>query len=215
MSWRGGNANQVRPGSTGAMVRSAGRLARATVSALLVLMMSWLLAVPAAALKPIIVTSEKDHIEITTLGDGYAGRGDSLMVETAAGGDGVTGRISVKAATPGTNPNWIVFALTNPTDKPIERWLTADRYTMAGSGVIWPDLDARREGHFEPRVILSTAHPAKFPDAIEKITGERPPLPERLSSLMTDEERFERVPGDLAAVQRFVEERARAVREAS
>lgn len=74
---------------------------------------------------------------------------------------------------------------------------------------------ARREGHFEPRVILSTAHPAKFPDAIEKITGERPPLPERLSSLMTDEERFERVPGDLAAVQRFVEERARAVREAS
>ena len=74
---------------------------------------------------------------------------------------------------------------------------------------------ARREGHYEPRVVLSTAHPAKFPDAIEKITGERPPLPERLSSLMTDEERFERVPGDLAAVQRFVEERARAVREAS
>lgn len=152
MSWRGGNANQVRPGSTGAMVRSAGRLARATVSALLVLMMSWLLAVPAAALKPIIVTSEKDHIEITTLGDGYAGRGDSLMVETAAGGDGVTGRISVKAATPGTNPNWIVFALTNPTDKPIERWLTADRYTMAGSGVIWPDLDARRIEAVTPSV---------------------------------------------------------------
>ena len=152
MSWRGGNASQDRPGSTGAMVRSTVRLARATLSALLVLMMSWLLAVPAAALKPIVVTSEKDHIEITTLGDGYAGRGDSLMVETAAGGDGVTGRISVKAATPGTNPNWIVFALTNPTDKPIERWLTADRYTMAGSGVIWPDLDARRIEAVTPSV---------------------------------------------------------------
>lgn len=68
----------------------------------------------------IVVTSDKDHIEITTLGDAYEGRGDNLMVETAIGGDGISGRISVKAVTPGTNPNWIVFALTNPTDKPIE-----------------------------------------------------------------------------------------------
>ena len=37
-----------------------------------------------------------------------------------------------------------MFALTNPTDKPIERWLTADRYNIIGSGVVWPDLDARR-----------------------------------------------------------------------
>jgi diguanylate cyclase (GGDEF)-like protein/PAS domain S-box-containing protein len=122
----------------------ARRLARSALSGLLVFLFCWSLAVPASALKPIVVTPEKDRLEITTLGDAYEGRGDSLMIETAAGGDGVTGRISVKAATPGTNPNWIVFALTNPTDKPIERWLTADRYTMAGSGVIWPDLDARR-----------------------------------------------------------------------
>jgi diguanylate cyclase (GGDEF)-like protein/PAS domain S-box-containing protein len=122
----------------------ARRLARSALSGLLVFLSCWALAAPASALKPIVVTPEKDHLEITTLGDAYEGRGDSLMIETAAGGDGVTGRISVKAATPGTNPNWIVFALTNPTDKPIERWLTADRYTMAGSGVIWPDLDARR-----------------------------------------------------------------------
>ncbi|MGW8206153.1 MAG: EAL domain-containing protein, partial [Hyphomicrobiaceae bacterium] len=122
----------------------ARRLARSALSGLLVFLFCWPLAAPASALKPIVVTPEKEHLEITTLGDAYEGRGDSLMIETAAGGDGVTGRISVKAATPGTNPNWIVFALTNPTDKPIERWLTADRYTMAGSGVIWPDLDARR-----------------------------------------------------------------------
>ena len=101
-------------------------------------------ATPAFALKPVAVTPEQDRIEITTLGEAYEGRGDSLMVETAAGGDGVGGRMSVKAATSGTNPNWIVFALTNPTDKPIERWLTADRYTVSGSGIVWPDLDARR-----------------------------------------------------------------------
>ena len=99
---------------------------------------------PANALKPISVTPDTEHIEITTLGEAYEGRGDSLMVETVAGGDGVSGRMSVKAATPGTNPNWMVFALTNPTDKPIELWLTADRYTLAGSGIVWPDLDARR-----------------------------------------------------------------------
>ena len=52
--------------------------------------------------------------------------------------------MSVRATTPGTNPSWIVFALSNPTDKPIERWLTAERYSVVGSGIIWPDLDARR-----------------------------------------------------------------------
>ena len=56
----------------------------------------------------------------------------------------MTGRMSVTAKTPGTNPNWFVFALTNPTDKPVERWLTAERYSIIGSGVVWPDLDARR-----------------------------------------------------------------------
>ena len=56
----------------------------------------------------------------------------------------MTGRMSVTATTPGTNPNWIVFALTNPTDKPVERWLTAERYNIIGSGAVWPDLDARR-----------------------------------------------------------------------
>ncbi|MFV0368305.1 MAG: EAL domain-containing protein [Hyphomicrobiaceae bacterium] len=114
-------------------------------AAVLVLFMLALLApAPAAAMTPIAVTPETDHIEITTLGEAYEGRGDALTVDTVAGGDGVSGRMSVKAATAGTNPNWIVFALTNPTDKAVELWLTADRYTLSGSGIVWPDLDARR-----------------------------------------------------------------------
>jgi threonine synthase len=60
-----------------------------------------------------------------------------------------------------------------------------------------------------PRVALATAHPAKFPDAIEAITGERPGLPPRLASLMSDPERITVLPNDLAAVQRFVEDHAR------
>ena len=29
-------------------------------------------------------------------------------------------------------------------DKPVERWLTAARYNVVGSGAVWPDLDAQR-----------------------------------------------------------------------
>jgi len=62
-----------------------------------------------------------------------------------------------------------------------------------------------------PGVVLATAHPAKFPDAMEKITGERPGLPPRLSSLLTDPERFPTVENDLAAVKRLVADLARPV----
>jgi threonine synthase len=63
-----------------------------------------------------------------------------------------------------------------------------------------------------PRVILATAHPAKFPDAMEDITGLRPALPPRLGNLMTDPERTTLLPNDLGAVERFVEANARAIR---
>ena len=99
---------------------------------------------PARALKPISVTPDQDRIEITSLGEFYESRGDSLQLEMASAADAVSGRMTVRALTPGTNPNWVAFALQNATDKPIERWLTAERYTMFGSGAIWPDLDARR-----------------------------------------------------------------------
>lgn len=53
-------------------------------------------------------------------------------------------------------------------------------------------------------IVLATAHAAKFPDAIEAITGMRPPLPARLDHLLSDPERFETLPNDLAAVENFV-----------
>ncbi len=116
------------------------------LSAFLFVLLCVLFARPdqALALKAIEIGSDQGRVEITTLGDLYEARGDSLQVETAAGADGLASRMSVAATTPGTNPNWIVFALTNPTDKPVERWLSAERYSVIGSGVVWPDLDARR-----------------------------------------------------------------------
>jgi len=58
--------------------------------------------------------------------------------------------------------------------------------------------------HQQPTVVLATAHPAKFPDAIEEITGERPPLPQRLGNLLSDAERMPKLANDLAKVQAFI-----------
>jgi threonine synthase len=52
-----------------------------------------------------------------------------------------------------------------------------------------------------PTVAMATAHPAKFPDAIEQAIGVRPALPPRLADLMGREERFVVLPNDLAAVE--------------
>jgi threonine synthase len=59
-----------------------------------------------------------------------------------------------------------------------------------------------------PHIALATAHPAKFPDAMQAIAGARPALPPRLACLMSDPERIAVLPNDLAAIERFVEDRA-------
>ena len=61
-----------------------------------------------------------------------------------------------------------------------------------------------------PMVVLGTAHPAKFPDAVEKATGVRPALPPHLADLMSRKEQFTVVPNDRFAVARFIRSRARA-----
>ena len=61
----------------------------------------------------------------------------------------------------------------------------------------------RRPG--ESVVTLATAHPAKFPDAVESATGVRPGLPPRLADLFTREEAFVVLPNDLAIVEDYVD----------
>jgi threonine synthase len=69
-----------------------------------------------------------------------------------------------------------------------------------------------RERPEVPALALATAHPAKFPDAVERATGVRPALPPHLAALMDGEERFSVLPNDAALLERFIRERARAVR---
>ncbi|HVY59048.1 MAG TPA: threonine synthase [Xanthobacteraceae bacterium] len=64
-----------------------------------------------------------------------------------------------------------------------------------------------------PMVVLSTAHPAKFPDAIEAACGLRPPLPDWLADLDQRPEHVHALPPDPSAVEQFVLGISRAARE--
>jgi threonine synthase len=54
-------------------------------------------------------------------------------------------------------------------------------------------------------VVLATAHPAKFPDAVERATGVRPVLQPHLADLLSRPERSTPLPNDLASVEQFVD----------
>ena len=58
-------------------------------------------------------------------------------------------------------------------------------------------------------VHLSTAHAAKFPNAVERATGAQVALPPRLADLHQREEHYDVLPNDLGAVKAYVAERAR------
>ena len=66
--------------------------------------------------------------------------------------------------------------------------------------------DAHQKGA-TPMITLATAHPAKFPDAVEAATGLRPALPARMADLFDRPERVTRVANDLAALEALVQER--------
>jgi threonine synthase len=63
-----------------------------------------------------------------------------------------------------------------------------------------------------PMVVLATAHPAKFPDAVAAACGVKPKLPDWLADLASRRERVTVLPADQAAVERFVLAASRAAR---
>jgi threonine synthase len=83
------------------------------------------------------------------------------------------------------------------------------RSTKERSGIVLDPhtavgVAAARRLHHDPAVpviCLATAHPAKFPDAVEAATVERPVLPPRLADLLERSERYDVVPNDVAAVE--------------
>lgn len=76
-----------------------------------------------------------------------------------------------------------------------------DPHSAVGVGAAraaWRDRDV-------PIVTLATAHPAKFPDAVERAIGVRPPLPPHLADLLERPERVGAVRNDLAAVEGYID----------
>ncbi|MCO5072704.1 MAG: threonine synthase [Rhizobiaceae bacterium] len=61
-----------------------------------------------------------------------------------------------------------------------------------------------------PTIILGTAHPAKFPDAVHAASGITPELPEWLADLMERREKFTVLPSDLKQVEEHISRLSRA-----
>jgi threonine synthase len=55
-----------------------------------------------------------------------------------------------------------------------------------------------------PLIVLSTAHPAKFPEAVLEASGEAPRLPAAAVGLDEKAETFDRLPADAEAVKRYL-----------
>ena len=78
--------------------------------------------------------------------------------------------------------------------------LLMDTHTAVGLAA----AASQRRDTQTPMVVLSTAHPAKFPEAVEEASGIKPDLPVRMQDIFEREERFLVTPNDLSAVQSAV-----------
>jgi threonine synthase len=83
---------------------------------------------------------------------------------------------------------------------------TLDPHSAVGYAV----AQQHRRDPAVPMVVLATAHPAKFPDAVHKATGERPALPPRLADLLQRTERVDGLPNDLGALEELIDDRMAA-----
>jgi len=84
-----------------------------------------------------------------------------------------------------------------------------DPHTAVAIGSARAEIAAHKGS--TPMVALGCAHPAKFPDAVERATGIRPGLPSALCDLFERRERLVSLPNEIGAVTRFIRSRARRV----
>ena len=94
-----------------------------------------------------------------------------------------------------------------------EDTLSTIQRTLAGTGELLCPHSAVgvhvAEQHLSatPMITLATAHPAKFPDAVERASGIRPALPPHMADLFDKPERMTAVTNDLKALQALIRER--------
>lgn len=86
----------------------------------------------------------------------------------------------------------------------IDQTLKSSGYLLDPHTAIGVHVARQMPNNATPMVVLGTAHPAKFPAAVEAACGQLPALPEWLGDLMTRQERFDVLPNDLAKVQDYI-----------
>jgi threonine synthase len=120
------------------------------------------------------------------------GRVSELLAMSRASGELVLDEVTHARVTQVFSASWLDDAGIEETIRRVHRetGLVIDPHTATG----W---NAEADG---PLVSVATAHPAKFPEAVEAAIGIQPGLPDDLADLLVRTERTEVIPAELAAV---------------
>ncbi|MEM7774602.1 MAG: threonine synthase [Pseudomonadota bacterium] len=160
----------------------------------------------------VATTSPSMDIEVSSNFERYLfeaqGR-DAAVVRGQLASLAQSGQFSLGAAAPKVAEDFAAVSADEATvarcirDRLDKSGYLLDPHTACGEHAA--DVMAAK-GHDQsvPVIILATAHPAKFPDAMQDITGNRPELPPRLAHLMTAPERLRPVENDLSSVEAAV-----------
>ena len=92
----------------------------------------------------------------------------------------------------------------------IARWAQTTGELLCPHSAIGVDVGERHRADCAgPMITLATAHPAKFPAAVEEASGIHPPLPHRMADLYERPERVTRVANDLGALEDHIRKNIR------
>ena len=94
----------------------------------------------------------------------------------------------------------------------IDSVLKQDGYLLDPHSAIGVKVARENADTASPMVVLATAHPAKFPDAVKDACGVSPALPAWLSDLMERKEHFTRLQNDLKVVEDHIRSHSRAAK---
>lgn len=96
------------------------------------------------------------------------------------------------------------------TAETIRATLAANGYLLDPHTATAVHVAAQKGGSATPNVILGTAHPAKFPAAVEAASGIAPALPAWLSGLMSAKENYTVLPSDKKMLEDHISRHTRA-----
>ncbi|KAA9008063.1 threonine synthase [Histidinibacterium aquaticum] len=136
------------------------------------------------------------------------GRAVALLMEDLKAHDGF--KISQGANEALTEVFGSGMTLESATLERIRRTRTETGELLCPHTAVGVDVAERKAEPGVPMVTLATAHPAKFPDAVEEATGIRPPLPSRMADLYDRAERVTEADNDLGALQSIIRDRISA-----